>query len=144
MRTALIQGIKNANKTGVRFGWCSNGGFLEGAGYQHFLTLSSVNAFGGTCHTGPRKCIDPHLSCADGRESGEVASKLLWIYNGLGISLCRFQNGATVWPYVFQQWLSKRSISKKETKSRFPSQVNATSRWPVTDPKRGRSSSSVK
>ena len=33
---ALIQGIKNANKTGVRFGWCANGGFLEGAGLVPF------------------------------------------------------------------------------------------------------------
>jgi hypothetical protein len=30
MRTALIQGMENANKTGVRFGWAANGGFLEG------------------------------------------------------------------------------------------------------------------
>jgi hypothetical protein len=29
---ALIQGMENANKTGVRFSWCSNGGFLEGVG----------------------------------------------------------------------------------------------------------------
>ena len=31
MRMALIQGTKNVNKAGVRFGWCVNGGFLEGA-----------------------------------------------------------------------------------------------------------------
>jgi len=30
MRMALIQGMENAYKTGVRFGWCANGGFLEG------------------------------------------------------------------------------------------------------------------
>jgi len=30
LRTALIQGMKNANKTRVRFGWCVNGGLLEG------------------------------------------------------------------------------------------------------------------
>ena len=29
---ALIQGMENANKTRVRFGWRANGGFLEGAG----------------------------------------------------------------------------------------------------------------
>ena len=28
---ALIQGMENANKTRVRFGWRVNGGFLEGA-----------------------------------------------------------------------------------------------------------------
>jgi hypothetical protein len=28
---ALIQGMENANKTKVRFGWRVNGGFLEGA-----------------------------------------------------------------------------------------------------------------
>jgi hypothetical protein len=28
---ALIQGMENANKTRVRFRWCVNGGFLEGA-----------------------------------------------------------------------------------------------------------------
>ena len=27
---ALIQGTKDANKTVSRFGWCANGGFLEG------------------------------------------------------------------------------------------------------------------
>lgn len=31
MRTALIQGMKNANKTRVRFGWAANGGLMEGA-----------------------------------------------------------------------------------------------------------------
>jgi hypothetical protein len=41
MRTALIQGMENANKTGVRFGWCANGGFLEGGGWCHLPTLSS-------------------------------------------------------------------------------------------------------
>src|SRR6266478_7579357 len=58
--------------------------------------------------------------------------------------LCRFPNGATVWLCVFPLWLSRLSISKRETKSRFPSQVNATSRWAVTGPKRGRSSNFVK
>jgi hypothetical protein len=29
MRTALIQGMENANKTGVRFGWAANGGFSK-------------------------------------------------------------------------------------------------------------------
>ena len=29
---ALIRGTENANKTRVRFGWCVNGGFLEGVG----------------------------------------------------------------------------------------------------------------
>ena len=38
---ALIQGIKNANKTGVRFGWCANGGFLEGAGAGAIRPLSA-------------------------------------------------------------------------------------------------------
>ena len=33
---ALIQGMENANKTRVRFGWCANGGFLEGAGLVPF------------------------------------------------------------------------------------------------------------
>jgi hypothetical protein len=33
---ALIQGMENANKTRVRFGWCVNGGFLEGAGLVPF------------------------------------------------------------------------------------------------------------
>jgi hypothetical protein len=32
MRMALIQGMENANKTRVRFGWGANGGFLEGLG----------------------------------------------------------------------------------------------------------------
>jgi hypothetical protein len=32
MRMALIQGMENANKTRARFGWCANGGFLEGSG----------------------------------------------------------------------------------------------------------------
>ena len=30
LRTALIQGMENANKTVSRFDWCANGGFLEG------------------------------------------------------------------------------------------------------------------
>jgi len=30
MRMALIQGMENANKTVSHFGWCVNGGFLEG------------------------------------------------------------------------------------------------------------------
>ena len=34
---ALIQGMENANKTRVRFGWCANGGFLEGAGLVPFV-----------------------------------------------------------------------------------------------------------
>lgn len=29
---ALIQGMENASKTRFGFGWCVNGGFLEGAG----------------------------------------------------------------------------------------------------------------
>src|ERR1700730_570814 len=33
---ALIQGMENANKTRVRFDWCANGGFLEGAGLVPF------------------------------------------------------------------------------------------------------------
>ena len=32
MRMALIQGMENANKTGVRFGWVTNGGLMEGVG----------------------------------------------------------------------------------------------------------------
>jgi hypothetical protein len=40
---ALIQGMENANKTGVRFGWCANGGFLEGASLARFRL-----DFGGT------------------------------------------------------------------------------------------------
>jgi hypothetical protein len=36
MRMALIQGMENANKTRVRFGWSANGGFLEGAGLVPF------------------------------------------------------------------------------------------------------------
>ena len=46
---ALIQGMENANKTRVRFGWCANGGFLEGAGLVPFATLSLMTAFGGPC-----------------------------------------------------------------------------------------------
>jgi len=38
---ALIQGMENANKTGVRFRWCSNGGFLEGAGVAPFARLAA-------------------------------------------------------------------------------------------------------
>ena len=30
MRTALIQGMENANKTGTRSGWVVNGGLMEG------------------------------------------------------------------------------------------------------------------
>ncbi len=30
MRTALIQGMENANKTGIRSGWVANGGLMEG------------------------------------------------------------------------------------------------------------------
>ena len=30
MRKALIQGMENANKTGIRFGWVANGGLMEG------------------------------------------------------------------------------------------------------------------
>ena len=37
---ALIQGMENANKTRVRFGRCSNGGFLEGAGLVPFAPFS--------------------------------------------------------------------------------------------------------
>ena len=44
MRMALIQGMKNANKTRFRFGWCSNGGFLEGAGLVPFGALSLTTA----------------------------------------------------------------------------------------------------
>jgi hypothetical protein len=33
----VIQGMENANKTRVRFGWCANGGFLEGAGLVPFV-----------------------------------------------------------------------------------------------------------
>ena len=32
MRTALIQGMENANKTGIRSGWVVNGGLMEGVG----------------------------------------------------------------------------------------------------------------
>jgi hypothetical protein len=39
MRMALIQGMENANKTRARFGWCANGGFLEGAGLVPLPTL---------------------------------------------------------------------------------------------------------
>jgi hypothetical protein len=45
---ALIQGMENANKTRVRFGRCSNGGFLEGAGLVPFAHFSLMAAFGGT------------------------------------------------------------------------------------------------
>jgi hypothetical protein len=44
---ALIQGMRNANKTGVRFVRCSNGGFLEGAGPVPFAHFSLMTAFGG-------------------------------------------------------------------------------------------------
>jgi len=40
LRTALIQGMENANKTRVRFRRHVNGGFLEGAGLVPFGTLS--------------------------------------------------------------------------------------------------------
>jgi hypothetical protein len=41
VRTALIQGMENANKTRVRFGWCANGGFLEGVGLAPFCPRSA-------------------------------------------------------------------------------------------------------
>src|SRR5713101_2719675 len=47
---ALIQGMENANKTRARFGWCANGGFLEGAGRVPFAHSSAwMTAIGGTC-----------------------------------------------------------------------------------------------
>jgi hypothetical protein len=33
--------MENANKTRVRFGWCANGGFLEGGGWRHSPDLSA-------------------------------------------------------------------------------------------------------
>jgi hypothetical protein len=40
MRTALIQGMENANKTVSHFGWCANGGFLEGLGPMAFAIVT--------------------------------------------------------------------------------------------------------
>jgi hypothetical protein len=45
---ALIQGMKNANKTVSHFGWRVNGGFLEGVGWCQLPTLGLMTAFGGT------------------------------------------------------------------------------------------------
>jgi hypothetical protein len=42
---ALIQGMKNANKTRVCFGWCANGGFLEGLGRWPLIDLDLIIAF---------------------------------------------------------------------------------------------------
>jgi len=75
----LIQGIKNANKIEVRFGWCANGGFLEGVGFAPF-------AHSQLGDIGPRKCIDRTSVARTAKNRATVASKLVWIYNRLGIS----------------------------------------------------------
>jgi hypothetical protein len=60
MRTALIQGMKNANKTRVRFGWRANGGFLEGAGRVPFRQLDA--RFDGTCQYPPTIPVAPTMT----------------------------------------------------------------------------------
>ena len=49
MRTALIQGMKNANKTGVRFGWVANGGLMEGAGSLRPALNYPCESLGSIC-----------------------------------------------------------------------------------------------
>jgi hypothetical protein len=44
---ALIQGMENANKTRVHFGWCANGGSLEGMHTGAWLDLGLMIAIGG-------------------------------------------------------------------------------------------------
>ena len=79
--------MENANKTRVRFGWCANGGFLEGAGLVPFAHSRLDDRLGW------------HLSIwlqygrvltafngADRKDQATVAPKLVWIYNRLGIS----------------------------------------------------------
>src|SRR5262245_37572694 len=79
--------MKNANKTGVRFGWCANGGFLEGAGWCHLAALGLMPAFGGTCqYRSNMERYWHHLNWADRKNQATVASQLVWIYNRLGIS----------------------------------------------------------
>jgi len=67
--------MENANKTAIRFGWCANGGFLEGAGWVPF----SASRLKTTVLTAT-------LNCSDRTKQATVASKLVWIYNSLGIS----------------------------------------------------------
>ena len=82
---ALIRDMKNANKTRARFGWRAYGGFLEVRGWCHLSNLSVMPAF----NIVPTwKGYSQHLicNCADGKNQATVASKLVWIYNSLGIS----------------------------------------------------------
>src|SRR3989442_8870650 len=88
MRTALIQGMENANKTGVRFSWWVNGGFLEGAGLVPFGTLSLMTRLQRPLvNLVPLwKGIDSISIARTAKNQATVASKLVWIYNKLGIS----------------------------------------------------------
>ena len=60
--------MENANKTRVRFGWCANGGFLEGAGLAPFAHFSLMTAFDGTYQYSSRlERFYQLLNCADGK-----------------------------------------------------------------------------
>lgn len=85
---ALIQGMENVNKTGVRFRWWVNGGFLEGAGagaicHSQFddppsaTLVNIVPLWKGIDNTSIARTVKNQVT---------VASKLVWIYNRLSIS----------------------------------------------------------
>ena len=71
--------MENANKTVSHFGWCANGGFLEGVGLVAFAHSQFDTRLRQLFNL--RRPSDQATS-----DQATVASKLLWIYNGSGIS----------------------------------------------------------
>ena len=49
MRTALIQGMENANKTRIRSGWVVNGGLMEGVGRLRPALNYPCESLGSIC-----------------------------------------------------------------------------------------------
>ena len=67
---ALIQGMENANKTGVRFGWCANGGFLEGVKWVPAIEPALIAEAGPLTLLGqaPRPRLGAIVPLARGRQ----------------------------------------------------------------------------